>query len=269
MQSKRRRRQEHAGAAVRGRRGASGTCTLLADFDLEQLTCVEWNAVRLRGERRAGNRRALVQEPEEAAQERRGDRFHRRRHARTRRRPDQGTRRGQRRGVPADGHLERRSAADPRAGAQAREKRGAEGRLVVVLSKVGRSEPQLAKAVDGDRGGGVRAAGGTLATARRLPGRSRRRAAPGASRAIRICAKPPSGWKRRCSSARTRNLSRAARVSRQPTISLPAKNCAISTRAVSGASEPCTEFSPIESAKSLRIVPAAAFSGLVAPITSR
>ena len=32
----------------------------------------------------------------------------------------------------------------------------------------------------------------------------------------------------------------------QPTISLPEKNCAISIAAVSGASEPCTEFSPID-----------------------
>ncbi len=54
-----------------------------------------------------------------------------------------------------------------------------------------------------------------------------------------------------------------------PTISLPEKNCAISAAAVSGASEPWTEFSPIDRAKSLRIVPAAAFSGLVAPITVR
>jgi hypothetical protein len=54
-----------------------------------------------------------------------------------------------------------------------------------------------------------------------------------------------------------------------PTISPPGKNCAISIAAVSGASEPCTEFSPIDSANSLRIVPGAAFSGLVAPITSR
>ena len=44
---------------------------------------------------------------------------------------------------------------------------------------------------------------------------------------------------------------------------------AISIAAVSGASEPCTEFSPMLSAHSLRIVPASAFSGLVAPITSR
>src|SRR5204862_123710 len=32
----------------------------------------------------------------------------------------------------------------------------------------------------------------------------------------------------------------------QPTISLPEKNCAISIAAVSGASEPWTEFSPID-----------------------
>src|ERR1700730_5603097 len=55
----------------------------------------------------------------------------------------------------------------------------------------------------------------------------------------------------------------------QPTISLPEKNCAISIAAVSAASEPCTEFSPIEFACSLRIVPAGALDGSVAPMTSR
>ena len=54
-----------------------------------------------------------------------------------------------------------------------------------------------------------------------------------------------------------------------PTISLPAKNWAISSAAFSGESEPCAEFSPIDSANSLRIVPAVALAGLVAPITSR
>src|SRR6476661_8778013 len=55
----------------------------------------------------------------------------------------------------------------------------------------------------------------------------------------------------------------------QPTISLPEKNCAISIAAVSVASEPCTEFSPMDFAWTLRIVPSAAFDGSVAPITSR
>src|SRR5438132_13628521 len=55
----------------------------------------------------------------------------------------------------------------------------------------------------------------------------------------------------------------------QPTISLPEKNWAISIAAVSGASDPCTEFSPIDFACSLRMVPSAAFDGSVAPITSR
>src|SRR3954449_3436680 len=44
---------------------------------------------------------------------------------------------------------------------------------------------------------------------------------------------------------------------RQPTISLPEKNWAISFAAVSGASEPCTEFSPIDLACTLRMVFAA------------
>src|SRR5690606_5028271 len=55
----------------------------------------------------------------------------------------------------------------------------------------------------------------------------------------------------------------------QPTISLPVKDCAISTTAVSGESDPCTEFSPIDLACALRMVPSAAFGGSVAPITSR
>ena len=40
------------GAIHRGRR------TLLADFDLDQLTCVEWGALQHAGEPRAGSRRA-------------------------------------------------------------------------------------------------------------------------------------------------------------------------------------------------------------------
>src|SRR5262249_8183400 len=55
----------------------------------------------------------------------------------------------------------------------------------------------------------------------------------------------------------------------QRTISLPAKNCAISLTAVSGASEPCTEFSPIERACTFRIVPGKALAGSVAPMISR
>ena len=66
-----------------------------------------------------------------------------------------------------------------------------------------------------------------------------------------------------------RDHDRAERLKHQPTISLPEKNCAISIAAVSGASEPCTEFSPIDFACTLRMVPSAAFDGSVAPITSR
>src|SRR5215510_9704901 len=47
------------------------------------------------------------------------------------------------------------------------------------------------------------------------------------------------------------------------------KKNAISSLAVSGPSEPCTALRSMLVANSLRIVPAAAFSGLVAPITSR
>src|SRR4029079_4708930 len=55
----------------------------------------------------------------------------------------------------------------------------------------------------------------------------------------------------------------------QPTTSLPEKNWAISWAAVSGASEPCTEFSPIDLAWTLRIVFGAALAGSVAPMMSR
>src|SRR5438045_2428201 len=55
----------------------------------------------------------------------------------------------------------------------------------------------------------------------------------------------------------------------QPTISLPAKNCMISFAAVSGASEPCTEFSPIDLAYTFLILPGAALAGSVAPMMSR
>src|SRR5574337_346555 len=61
----------------------------------------------------------------------------------------------------------------------------------------------------------------------------------------------------------------ALRRAPQPMISLPENHCAISCSAVCGASEPCTEFSPMDRAKSLRIVPASAFFGSVAPMTVR
>ena len=54
-----------------------------------------------------------------------------------------------------------------------------------------------------------------------------------------------------------------------PTISFPEKNWAISLAAVSGASDPWTEFSPIDFACDLRIVPGAALAGSVAPMMSR
>src|SRR5207237_10832000 len=55
----------------------------------------------------------------------------------------------------------------------------------------------------------------------------------------------------------------------QPTISIVLKKKRISSAAVSGESEPCTELASIFSAKSLLIVPGAAFAGSVAPMISR
>src|SRR5262249_38736803 len=76
-----------------------------------------------------------------------------------------------------------------------------------------------------------------------------------------------------CPGQRAKTPRAAAAASRSPsshpTISLPEKNCAISCCAVSGASEPCTEFSPTDFAWILRIVPGAAFAGSVAPMISR
>ena len=51
----------------------------------------------------------------------------------------------------------------------------------------------------------------------------------------------------------------------QPTISLPAKNCAISTAAVSGASEPWTVFSPTDWANFWRMVPSRRWPGSSRP----
>src|SRR5206468_1219321 len=50
---------------------------------------------------------------------------------------------------------------------------------------------------------------------------------------------------------------------------MPAKKNAISTAAVSAASEPCTALASMLAAKSARIVPRSAFFGSVAPISSR
>ena len=61
----------------------------------------------------------------------------------------------------------------------------------------------------------------------------------------------------------------APRCPGQPTISRSEKKNLISIAAFSSDSEPCTELSPIESANSLRIVPASASAGLVAPMTVR
>ena len=182
------------GAAHRGHK------TLLADFDLEQLTCVEWSALRLSNasspdidarafkslkKLRKSERRSISSSSTRAAS------------------------------PTADQEIAEdsdvvflptgTSGDDLRptlALARKLAKHGAEGRLVVVLSKVGRSETQIAKAVDDDRGGGLRVARRALAAARRLPDRSRRRPRGSQRRAIRICARPPSGWRRRCFAAR-------------------------------------------------------------------
>jgi chromosome partitioning protein len=129
------------GAAHRGRRA------LLADFDLDQLTCVEWNAARMQ---------AAI-EPEIDA------------------RPFKSLKKLRKAEVDVDFIVaDTRGLADDLTKELAEEsdvvflptgtslddlrptlalarklaRRGAEGRIVVVLSKVGRSEPQLARAAE-------------------------------------------------------------------------------------------------------------------------
>ena len=129
------------GAAHRGHR------TLLADFDLEQLTCVEWNALRLRHEvepdidARAFKSLRKLRKNEEDIDFIVVD---------TRGLADTLTKE-----VAEDSNVvflpTGTSGDDLRptlALARKLARSGAEGRLVLVLSKVGRSEPQLARAVE-------------------------------------------------------------------------------------------------------------------------
>jgi chromosome partitioning protein len=129
------------GAAHRGKK------TLLADFDLEQLTCVEWNALRLKN----------AVEPDIDARAFKSLKKLRKNEAGTdiivvdtRGLADDLTR-----DVAEDSDVvflpTGTSGDDLRptlALARKLAKHGAEGRLVVVLSKVGRSETQLAKAIE-------------------------------------------------------------------------------------------------------------------------
>jgi len=129
------------GAAHRGERA------LLADFDLEQLTCVEWNAARLQAEI----------EPEIDARAFKS--LKKLRHAVV----DVDYIVADTRGLADDLTKELAEESDvvflptgtslddlrpTLALAKKLAKRGAEGRVVVVLSKIGRSEPQLARAAE-------------------------------------------------------------------------------------------------------------------------
>ena len=129
------------GAAHRGHKA------MLADFDLEQLTCVEWNAVRLRG----------GIEPEIDARSFKS--------LKKLRKNDEGVDFivADTRGLADDLTKELAEESDvvflptgtssddlrpTLALARKLAKRGAEGRVVLVLSKVGRSEAQLARAIE-------------------------------------------------------------------------------------------------------------------------
>jgi len=128
------------GAAHRGHR------TLLADFDLEQLTCVEWNATRMRNsvepeiDARPFKSLKKLHKSEEAIDIVVAD---------TRGLADEVTKE-----LAEDSQVvflpTGTSSDDLRptlALARKLAKQGAEGRIVIVLSKVGRSEKQLANAV--------------------------------------------------------------------------------------------------------------------------
>ena len=128
------------GAAHRGHR------TLLADFDLEQLTCVEWNALRLKNavepdiDARAFKSLKKLRKSEEAMEYIVVD---------TRGLADSLSQE-----IAEDSNVvflpTGTSGDDLRptlALARKLARHGAEGRLVLVLSKVGRSETQLAHAV--------------------------------------------------------------------------------------------------------------------------
>ena len=129
------------GSAHRGHR------TLLADFDLEQLTCVEWNALRLKNsvepdiDARAFKSLKKLRKAEDAVDLIVVD---------TRGLADDLTK-----DVAEDSDVvflpTGTSGDDLRptlALARKLAKQGAEGRLVLVLSKTGRSETQLAKALE-------------------------------------------------------------------------------------------------------------------------
>ncbi len=124
-----------------------GEKALLADFDLEQLTCVEWNAVRLRGgiepeiDARSFKSLKKLRKNDESVDFIVADT----------------------RGLADDLTKELAEESDvvflptgtsiddlrpTLALARKLAKRGAEGRVVLVLSKVGRSEPQIAKAIE-------------------------------------------------------------------------------------------------------------------------
>ena len=123
-------------------------------------------------------------------------RLHRRRHARPRRRPDQGARRGKRRRVPADRHLARRPAPD--AGArpqtrQARRRRAHRRRPVQGRPLGGRSSPRASRRSPKRDSSCCR---------EQWPLRDGFQADLDAGRAGRearnpTCAKSPSGWKKR------------------------------------------------------------------------
>jgi len=129
------------GAAHRGHKA------LLADFDLEQLTCVEWNAVRLRGgiepeiDARSFKSLKKLRKNDEGVDFIVAD---------TRGLADELTKELAEESdvvfLPTGTSID--DLRPTLALARKLAKRGAEGRVVVVLSKVGRSEAQLARAIE-------------------------------------------------------------------------------------------------------------------------
>jgi len=184
--------KEHAGAAIRGRRppiAATRRCSPI--FDLEQLTL-------RRMERKRGMRNSI--EPEidarpfkslkEAASQRGG---HRPSSSPTRAAsPIPSRRSSPRTATSCSCRREPRATTlrpRPWRSPASSPSRGADGRIVIVLSKVGRSEKQVANAVAAIEGIRLRAARRALAAARRVSRASSTPAAPAARRIIRTCAR--------------------------------------------------------------------------------
>ena len=183
------------GAIHRGRK------TLLADFDLDQLTCVEWGALRLRASiepevdarafkslkklrKQDGGVEFIVADTRGLADD-----------LSTEIAEDFGRR------LPADRRLAGRPQADLEPGAKTRPPRRRRAARHRALEGRPVGDPVRAGGGD-DRGRGLRTPRRALAATRRLPERPRRRPRRPRGAQPLSCARSPSGWSRRCGRAR-------------------------------------------------------------------